>query len=191
MAAEGDEAMAQTWEADFIRLWQAGATQAEIAAALGIPLGTVKSRGHRLGAQGKLQPRPRGGADPGRQRQAAPLREPTAAALQALLAGQQALQDELAQQRAALDTLRAEVEALRTAPAMTPAPGGRPRPRLRVHDSHAAAETREPRTVRVLPSLWEVAMEAAATLGQPHNHFVEDALRAHLRQVEGARPAAP
>jgi hypothetical protein len=51
--------MARPWEATFIRLWQAGASQAEIAAALGIPLGTMKSRGHRLVAQGKLQPRPR------------------------------------------------------------------------------------------------------------------------------------
>jgi hypothetical protein len=32
--------MARAWEADFIRLWEAGATQAEIAAALGIPVGT-------------------------------------------------------------------------------------------------------------------------------------------------------
>ena len=40
--------MARTWEPEFIRLWQAGASQAEIAAALDIPLGTVKSRAHTL-----------------------------------------------------------------------------------------------------------------------------------------------
>jgi hypothetical protein len=33
--------MARAWEADFIRLWEAGATQAAIAQALGCPLGTA------------------------------------------------------------------------------------------------------------------------------------------------------
>jgi hypothetical protein len=36
------------WEPEFIRLWQQGAMQAQIAQALGIPLGTVKSRAHTL-----------------------------------------------------------------------------------------------------------------------------------------------
>jgi hypothetical protein len=35
--------MARAWEPDFIRLWQAGATQADIAQALGVPVGTVTS----------------------------------------------------------------------------------------------------------------------------------------------------
>jgi hypothetical protein len=56
--------MAQAWEPEFIRLWQAGATQAAIAQVLGIPVGTVKSRAHHLQQQGKLQPRPRGGLVP-------------------------------------------------------------------------------------------------------------------------------
>jgi hypothetical protein len=30
------------WEPEFIRLWQAGATQAQIAQALGIPIGTPR-----------------------------------------------------------------------------------------------------------------------------------------------------
>ena len=51
-------------EAHFIALWQAGAPQTEIAQALGIPQGTVKSRAHALAHQGKIQPRPRGGAYP-------------------------------------------------------------------------------------------------------------------------------
>jgi hypothetical protein len=40
--------MARAWEAEFIRLWQAGASQADIAAALGCPLGMVESRAHAL-----------------------------------------------------------------------------------------------------------------------------------------------
>jgi hypothetical protein len=33
--------MAWAWEPEFIRLWQAGATQAAIAQALGCPVGTA------------------------------------------------------------------------------------------------------------------------------------------------------
>jgi hypothetical protein len=33
--------MARAWEPEFIQLWQAGATQAQIAQALGIPQGTA------------------------------------------------------------------------------------------------------------------------------------------------------
>jgi hypothetical protein len=51
-------------ELEFIRLWQAGATQAHITEALGIPHGTVKSRAHTLQQQGKIQARPRGGLVP-------------------------------------------------------------------------------------------------------------------------------
>jgi DNA-binding NarL/FixJ family response regulator len=46
------------WEPEFIRLWEQGATQAQIAQALGCPVGTVKSRAHRLQQQGKIQARP-------------------------------------------------------------------------------------------------------------------------------------
>jgi ATP/maltotriose-dependent transcriptional regulator MalT len=49
--------MARAWEPDFIQLWQAGASQEAIAQALGIPVGTVKSRAHALAAQGKIQQR--------------------------------------------------------------------------------------------------------------------------------------
>jgi hypothetical protein len=48
-------------EATFIRLWQQGASYHNIAQALGCPLGTVASRAAALVAQGKIQPRPRGG----------------------------------------------------------------------------------------------------------------------------------
>jgi hypothetical protein len=54
-------------EARFIDLWQQGLATDAIAAALGIPRGTVGSRAKRLVAQGKIQPRPRGGAYPRQQ----------------------------------------------------------------------------------------------------------------------------
>jgi hypothetical protein len=65
-------------EARFIALWQEGATYRELAAALRCPLGTVSSRAAALEAQGKIQPRPRGGAYPkqkalGRETSSAPV----------------------------------------------------------------------------------------------------------------------
>jgi Winged helix-turn-helix DNA-binding len=62
-------------EALFIELWQHGASYADIAQALGIPSGTVSSRAQALVRQGKIQPRPRGGAYP---RQQAKARQPLA-----------------------------------------------------------------------------------------------------------------
>jgi len=49
-------------EAEFIQLWQAGASYKAIAQALGCPIGTVASRSAALAAQGKITPRQRGGA---------------------------------------------------------------------------------------------------------------------------------
>ena len=51
-------------EAHFIALWQQEIEVATIAQRLGIPLGTVKLRAKALVSQGKIQPRPRGGAYP-------------------------------------------------------------------------------------------------------------------------------
>jgi hypothetical protein len=53
--------MTPTDEATFIALWEQGLPGDAIAARLGIPPGTVKSRAHALQQQGKIQPRPRGG----------------------------------------------------------------------------------------------------------------------------------
>jgi hypothetical protein len=61
--------MTPTDEATFIQLWQQGATYTVIARALGIPGGTVGSRATRLAKQGKITPRPRGGAYPKQQAQ--------------------------------------------------------------------------------------------------------------------------
>ncbi len=57
-------------EAHFIQLWQEGASYRDIAQALGCPLGTVASRSAALAAQGKIQPRPRGGASASRRAKA-------------------------------------------------------------------------------------------------------------------------
>jgi hypothetical protein len=48
----------------FISLWNEGASYQAIAQAMGLKLGTIGSRAKRLVAQGKIQPRPRGGAYP-------------------------------------------------------------------------------------------------------------------------------
>jgi hypothetical protein len=40
------------WEPEFIRLWESGATQVQIAEALGIPVGTVTSRSTHSGPGG-------------------------------------------------------------------------------------------------------------------------------------------
>jgi hypothetical protein len=62
-------------EVRFIELWQQGASYRDLAQALGCALGTVGSRASALVAQGKIQPRPRGGAYP---RQQAKARQPLA-----------------------------------------------------------------------------------------------------------------
>ena len=49
-------------EAQFIQLWQEGASYQAIAQAMRCPLGTVASRSAALVAQGKITPRQRGGA---------------------------------------------------------------------------------------------------------------------------------
>jgi hypothetical protein len=54
--------MTPAGEARFIALWQQRASYRELAAAMGCPLGTVASRSAALVAQGKIRPRPRGGA---------------------------------------------------------------------------------------------------------------------------------
>jgi transposase len=51
-------------EARFIEVWTQGLSYREIAQALGCALGTLASRASALVAQGKIRPRPRGGAYP-------------------------------------------------------------------------------------------------------------------------------
>ena len=59
-------------EATFINMWNQGASYRELAAALRCPLGTVASRAASLAAQGKIQPRQRGGAYPSRRTKVRP-----------------------------------------------------------------------------------------------------------------------
>jgi hypothetical protein len=54
--------MTPTDEAACTALWQQGASYKVIAATLGCPRGTVASHSAALVAQGKIQPRSRGGA---------------------------------------------------------------------------------------------------------------------------------
>jgi hypothetical protein len=60
-----------TDEATFIALWTQGLSHEALAHRLGVPVGTIKSRASALAHQGKIQPRPRGGAYPHQRRQAA------------------------------------------------------------------------------------------------------------------------
>jgi DNA-binding transcriptional MocR family regulator len=99
--------MTPTEEARFIALWQQGASYAALAQALGIPAGTVSSRASALQRQGKIPPRPRGGAYPKRQAQApTPVQRPVQTT-----APVQSSADTGAVQR--LDRLEDEVQGLR------------------------------------------------------------------------------
>ena len=68
--------MTPTEEAQFIQLWEQGASYQAIAQAMRCPLGTVASRSAALAAQGKIQPRPRGGAYSSRRAKARPESSP-------------------------------------------------------------------------------------------------------------------
>src|SRR5262245_49914391 len=54
--------MSPTDEAQFIALWQQGASYRAIAQAVGCALSTVAARAAVLQAQGTIQPRPKGGS---------------------------------------------------------------------------------------------------------------------------------
>ena len=117
--------MAQEWEAEFIRLWNAGTETAEIARRLGIPQGTVSSRANALQKRGLIQPRPRGGPHSRRVAQArqaeapAPVQKPVSGPVQSLDIGAVSSADTGAVQPfdtgavQRLDTLEQEVIGLR------------------------------------------------------------------------------
>jgi DNA-binding transcriptional MocR family regulator len=94
-------------EARFIALWQQGLETAAIAQALGIPRGTVSSRAQTLVRQGKIQPRPRGGAYPRQKALTRPVQRP----VQSTDTGAVQSVDTGAVQR--LDQLEDEVQELR------------------------------------------------------------------------------
>jgi uncharacterized membrane protein YebE (DUF533 family) len=64
VTSDDENAMTLVDEATFIALWTQGLESAAIGRQLGIPRGTVSSRAATLVRQGKIQPRPRGGAYP-------------------------------------------------------------------------------------------------------------------------------
>jgi DNA-directed RNA polymerase specialized sigma24 family protein len=59
--------MTPTDEAHFITLWQQGLSHDTMVQALGIPVGTAKSRAHTLQQRGLTQPRSRAGTSPRQQ----------------------------------------------------------------------------------------------------------------------------
>jgi hypothetical protein len=109
--------MTPTDEATFIALWQQGASQQELAARLGVPVGTIKSRAAALAHQGKIQARPKGGAYPRQRHQAAmapvqrPVQTSDTGAVQSVDTGAVHELDTGAVQR--LDRLEDEVQGLR------------------------------------------------------------------------------
>jgi DNA-binding transcriptional MocR family regulator len=98
----------------FITLWTQGASQQNLAARLGVPVGTIKSRASALARQGKIQPRPRGGAYPHqRARQGDP---PVQSAVQGAVHMHRSSAEPLAVQSAVqstVQTLQGEVEELK------------------------------------------------------------------------------
>jgi DNA-binding transcriptional MocR family regulator len=112
-------------EVTFIRLWREGAHTDVIAQALGCPLGTVKSRAHTLARQGKIQPRPRGGAYPRQQARGqahAPVQssaeqggaeQPPTALVPSPAVPSAAIIDLLRQTLARLDTVEQDLKAIR------------------------------------------------------------------------------
>jgi DNA-binding transcriptional MocR family regulator len=125
--------MTPTDEATFIALWQQGASYRDIAQALGCPLGTVASRSAALAAQGKIQPRPRGGAYSSRRAKArlqgspSPVQssaeqdsavqdsavQPTTALVPSPAVASAAIIDLLRQTLARLDTVEQDLKAIR------------------------------------------------------------------------------
>jgi DNA-binding transcriptional MocR family regulator len=104
-------------EATFIALWEQGASYRELAAALGCPLGTVASRSAALAAQGRITPRPRGGAQARREGTPVPGQsgavQPTTALVPSPAVASAAIIDLLRQTLARLDTVEQDLKAIR------------------------------------------------------------------------------
>jgi hypothetical protein len=109
--------MTPTEEAQFIQLWQQGASYRDLAAALRCPLGTVASRSAVLAAQGKIQPRQRGGAKARQGDPPAPVQRPVQSldtdAVQSVDTGAvQAISTEVEQLKADVHGLRLIVQSV-------------------------------------------------------------------------------
>jgi hypothetical protein len=101
-------------EAGFIALWQQGLETAAIAAQLGIPPGTARSRAYALQQQGKIQPRPKGGKRR-RTNTPAPVQRPVQRPVQTIDTGAVPSVDTGAVQNlsADVDRLKGELQGLR------------------------------------------------------------------------------
>ncbi len=180
--------MAQPWEADFIHLWQAGASYRELAQALGCPLGTVASRSAALVAQGKIQSRPRGG----RRAKTPPEDLPAPAQAPATPPADSALPTretpaitmvavpELRELIHRFSGLEARVAALedgtREATRPQPAPATHPRADIKQW------------TVRLSQSLIEAVKAQATTEGKEPSHLVEEVLWQALTDRRSSTP---
>jgi hypothetical protein len=188
-------------EARFIALWNAGTVQAAIAQTLGIPRGTVASRAYVLVRQGKIQPRPKGGAFPHQQEQgrlekspaphprstrethpratrtppaeaALPTREAPAITMVAV--------PELRELLHRFSALEARVVSLeggtRTPPAPAHAPAAHPRVDIKQW------------TVRLSQALIEAVKAEATTEGKEPSHLVEELLWNALSDRRSSTP---
>jgi DNA-binding transcriptional MocR family regulator len=162
-------------ERQFIRLWQAEASYRDLAQALGCALGTVGSRAAALVVQGKIQPRPRGGAYPRRKALArqegtppAPTRDPPAVHTREAPAITFMAVPEVRELISTVKELSARVAALENGTRGTtrdpPASGTHPRVNIKQW------------TVRLSQPLIDAVKAQATTEGKEPSHLVEELL---------------
>jgi hypothetical protein len=162
-------------EAQFIALWEQGASYRELAAALRCPLGTVASPSAALAAQGKVQPRQRGGAKARQGDPPAPARAPATAPADSSLPTREApaitmvAVPELRELIHRFSGLEARVATLEAGthrdPRDPPAPAPAPAP---------ARVDIEQWTVRLSKAVIERIKAEAATAEKPPSHLLEE-----------------
>jgi DNA-binding transcriptional MocR family regulator len=144
-----------------------------IAQRLGIPKGTVQSRAHRLQQQGKIQPRPRGGAYPSQRalarQERAPAQAPAPAGASLPTRETPAITmvavPELRELITRFSGLEARVAALEDHTHSPPAPAPAPAP---------ARVNIEQWTVRLSTALIERIKAEAVAAQKPPSHILEE-----------------
>lgn len=172
--------MAREWEAECIRRWEAGETAEAIAAALGIPEGTARSRVYTLQQEGKIATRPKGGrrtpapvrTEGTPARAPAPTREAPAITFMAV--------PEVRELISTVKDLSARVAALENGTRGTtrdpPAPAAHPRVNIKQW------------TVRLSQPLIDAVKAQATTEGKEPSHLVEELL---WQALTDQRPSPP